>query len=83
MAVIEGNPTSLTGAKVRDPDSRNADWYVDKAVQAIVFICGISAIIFIVSIFIFITAEGAGFVFGPFDLFEFFWFAPMETDLRI
>ena len=65
-----------------DLDRRNLDWYVDKAVQALVFICGISAIIFIIGIFIFITKEGYGFV-AQMDWGEFFltsyWF-PSDED---
>ena len=38
-----------------DFDQLNRDWYIDKAVQALVFIGGISAIIFIIGIFVFIT----------------------------
>jgi phosphate transport system permease protein len=53
-------------------DRRNADWYIDKLVQAVVFIGGISAIVFIIGIFAFITKEGIGFILGPFDFKEFF-----------
>ena len=53
-------------------DERNSDWYVDKAVQVLVFVGGISAILFILAIFVFITVEGLGFVFSRFDLVEFF-----------
>ncbi len=66
----------------KDLDRRNLDWYVDKAVQALVFICGISAIIFIIGIFIFITKEGYGFI-AQMDWGEFFltpyWF-PSDED---
>ena len=62
-------------------DRRNLDWYVDKAVQVLVFICGISAIVFIIGIFIFITREGYGFV-AQMDWGEFFltpyWFPSDE-----
>ena len=34
----------------------NRDWYIDKAVQVLVFLGGISAIIFIIGIFIFISS---------------------------
>ncbi len=53
-------------------DRRNLDWYVDKMVQAVVFICGISAIIFVIGIFVFVTAEGFGFLVDTFDFAEFF-----------
>ncbi len=56
----------------QDFDRRNADWYIDKVVQILVFIGGISAIIFIIGIFVFVTKEGLGFLVGPFDFAEFF-----------
>ncbi len=56
----------------QDFDRRNADWYIDKVVQILVFIGGISAIIFIIGIFVFVTKEGLGFLIGPFDFAEFF-----------
>jgi len=56
-----------------DFDRLNKDWYVDKAVQVLVFIGGISAIVFIVGIFVFITREGFGFLVGAFDFREFFF----------
>ena len=55
-----------------DFDRRNLDWFIDKLVQILVFIGGISAIIFIIGIFVFITKEGAGFLFGDMDIVEFF-----------
>ena len=57
--------------KQRD-DRRNFDWYIDRLVQIIVFICGISAIIFIIGIFVFVTKEGLGFILETFDFKEFF-----------
>ncbi len=56
----------------QDFDRRNADWYIDKVVQILVFIGGISAIIFIIGIFVFVTKEGLGFLMGAFDFAEFF-----------
>jgi len=53
-------------------DSLNLAWYIDKAVAALVFIGGISAIVFIIGIFVFITKEGVGFLWGAFDFKEFF-----------
>ena len=64
-------------------DQRNLDWYIDKAVQVLVFIGGISAIIFIVGIFAFITSEGFGFIVDRFDFMEFFtspWWEPTDDD---
>lgn len=53
-------------------DRRDAAWYVDKVVTVLVFVGGVSAILFIVGIFVFVTREGAGFVFDRFDFGEFF-----------
>lgn len=45
-----------------DGDRLTLDWYIDKGVQYLVFIGGVSAIIFILGIFVFITKEGFGFM---------------------
>jgi phosphate transport system permease protein len=55
-----------------DLDYRGRAWYVDKAVAVLVFIGGISAIVFILGIFAFITHGGIGFLLGGFDPVEFF-----------
>jgi phosphate transport system permease protein len=78
------NQSSVPAAPVSDDfDQRNLDWYIDKAVQALVFIGGISAIVFIIGIFIFITVEGFGFIVDRFDFQEFFtspWWEPTDED---
>ncbi len=79
---MHGEPTSVDNA-AGDFDRRNLDWYVDKLVQALVFIGGISAIIFVVGIFVFITVEGFGFLLEGFDFMEFFtspWWEPTDDD---
>ncbi len=53
-------------------DRRDSAWYFDKAVSVLVFVGGISAILFIIAIFIFITREGIGFLGTRFDFAEFF-----------
>jgi phosphate transport system permease protein len=55
-----------------DLDRRDLDWWIDRAVQALVFIGGISGILFIIGIFVFITKEGAGFIAETLDIREFF-----------
>ena len=55
-----------------DEDCRDASWYVDRTVRAVMFVGGVSAIIFIIGIFLFITKEGLGFVVTRFSLAEFF-----------
>nr|NIP17998.1 phosphate ABC transporter permease subunit PstC [Xanthomonadales bacterium]NIX12785.1 phosphate ABC transporter permease subunit PstC [Xanthomonadales bacterium] len=41
----------------QDFDRLNRDWFIDKAVQVLVFLGGISAIVFIIGIFVFISKE--------------------------
>ncbi len=64
-------------------DRRNADWYIDKGVQLAVFVGGISAIVFIIGIFVFITKEGFGFILNTMDPAEFFlseYWEPSDED---
>jgi len=66
-----------------DFDRRNLDWYLDKLVQVLVFIGGISAIVFIIFIFLFITKEGIGFILHTMDVKEFFlspYWEPSDED---
>jgi len=75
---------STGGRHAADFDRRNSDWYIDKLVQLLVFIGGISAIIFVVGIFVFVTKEGMGFLLDRFDFKEFFtspyWYPADEED---
>ena len=63
----------MVSADPRAIDRRDLAWYVDRAVQALVFIGGISGIVFIIGIFVFITKEGLGFITATFDFREFFF----------
>ena len=77
----QDNPTMPDQAAAFD--RRDKDWYIDKAVQFIVFLGGISAILFIVGIFVFITKEGLGFLLRDFSFTEFFtspWWEPTDED---
>ena len=78
------NRQPTTARHMADFDRRNSAWYADKAVQALVFIGGISAIIFVVGIFVFVTKEGMGFILDRFDFQEFFtspyWYPAEEED---
>jgi phosphate transport system permease protein len=78
------NRQPTTARHMADFDRRNSAWYADKAVQVLVFIGGISAIIFVVGIFVFVTKEGMGFVLDRFDFKEFFtspyWYPAEEED---
>lgn len=69
---MPAEPLAVARAGADDLDRRGTAWYVDRAVAGLVFVGGISAIVFILGIFVFITREGIGFLFGPFDFVEFF-----------
>jgi phosphate transport system permease protein len=58
-----------TGAHL---DRRDSAWFLDKAVQAIVFVGGISGILFVIGIFIFIGKEGFPFILETLNVGEFF-----------
>ncbi|MBT8135528.1 MAG: phosphate ABC transporter permease subunit PstC [Gammaproteobacteria bacterium] len=74
----------MSRSKATDFDRRNLDWYIDRLLQAVVFLGGISAIIFIVGIFVFVTREGLGFLTTDFDAGEFLlsplWRPTSETN---
>ena len=53
-------------------DRRGTAWVIDRAAQILIFLGGVSAIVFIVGIFVFITREGVGFILARFDPVEFF-----------
>ena len=75
-------PRQLSG-NLPDINQRNAAWYIDKVVQYLVFLSGISAIILIIGIFAFVTFEGLGFLFEDFSFREFFlspWWEPTVDD---
>lgn len=78
---MESRPSNQS--LVAEFDRRNLDWYIDKLVQVLVFLGGISAIIFIIGIFAFVTIEGAGFLFEGFSFKEFFlseYWEPSDED---
>jgi phosphate transport system permease protein len=77
MAAAAGKTSTI------DFDRRNLDWYIDKLVQFLVFIGGISAIVFVIGIFVFITIEGVGFLLEGFTFKEFFlspYWEPSDED---
>jgi len=63
---------SATPRAEEDIDRRDSAWYIDKTVEILVFVAGISAIVFVVGIFVFVTKEGMGFILGDFSFPEFF-----------
>jgi phosphate transport system permease protein len=74
---------NTTAGRLVDIDHRDLAWYMDKIIQALVFVGGISAIILIVGIFVFVTIEGFGFLLEGFSFKEFFlseWWEPTDED---
>ncbi len=61
-----------SGRAAAADDRWDLPWLIDRLVAALVFVGGISAIVFIVGIFVFITREGVGFLVGTMDFKEFF-----------
>jgi phosphate transport system permease protein len=72
MLVDRTRTVAVPTGEAIDLDHRGREWYVDKAVSAVVFVGGMSAIVLIVGIFLFITREGLGFVLGPMNVVDFF-----------
>lgn len=67
-----GNPLEQTSDLIAAGDIRNWDWHVDKFFQVFMFLCGISAVIFVLGIFVFVFKEGSGFIIHQMDWAEFF-----------
>ena len=57
---------------LKEVDRPTWDWFVDKSAQVLLFISGISAIIFILSIIVFVFEQGLGFLLETVDFEEFF-----------
>jgi phosphate transport system permease protein len=65
-------PAGTRAVDVDTLDRRDLSWFVDKLAQLIVFVGGISGIIFVIGIFVFISKEGIGFITETLDVGEFF-----------
>ncbi len=77
------SPTPQRSGSMLDINQRNLDWYIDKFIQYFVFLSGISAIVLIIGIFVFVTIEGFGFLLDDFSFREFFlsqWWEPTDED---
>ena len=53
-------------------DRRDLAWWVDRGVQVLVFLGGVSGIVFVIGIFVFISKEAFAFVAHDLNLTEFF-----------
>ena len=54
------------------PQNTLTDLYTEKAIEFTIRVCGISAIIFVFSIFIFVYKEAHPFIWRHLDIAEFF-----------
>ncbi len=59
---------------------------VETAIEALIRLCGVSAILFVFGIFFFVFREGAGFLFSGFNPLEFFtspeWYPTSQSHVR-
>ena len=65
----------MTGSAPRgirsDVDRMDAAWWIDQLARVVVFVGGISAIVLIIAIFVFIASQGLGFALSELDWIEF------------
>jgi len=58
----------------------------EKAIELLIYLCGISAIVFVFGIFFFVFREGSGFLFHGFRIREFFgsveWYPTSQSHVR-
>lgn len=65
---------------------RRFEHILELVIERIIWLCGVSAILFVFGIFFFVFREGAGFLFNGFDPIEFFtspeWYPTSQTNVR-
>ncbi len=65
---------------------RHFEPIIEFVIERVIWVCGISAILFIFGIFFFVFREGASFLFHGFDPIEFFtspeWYPTSQTNVR-
>ena len=58
----------------------------EAAIEALIRLCGVSAILFVFGIFFFVFNEGSGFFFRGFNIVEFFtsieWYPTSQSHVR-
>jgi phosphate transport system permease protein len=79
----EGYSRAESGAAAR---RRNIEAVVETAIEWLIKLCGVSAILFVFGIFFFVLREGAGILFGGLDFFQFFfsmeWYPTSLSNVR-
>jgi phosphate transport system permease protein len=65
---------------------RRGETLVEAAIETLIRLCGVSAILFVFGIFFFVFREGAGFLFSGFNPVEFFtsqeWYPSSQNHVR-
>jgi phosphate transport system permease protein len=69
--VASMRPRAAVGSP-RGPQRNKWETLLETALEWVIRLCGISAILFVFGIFFFVLREGAGFLFGKLDLIQFF-----------
>lgn len=76
FASAESSPSAMALASWggdEEFDRRDLPWYIDKLVISLLFVAGISAILFILSIVFFVFEQGLVFIINTMDFKEFFF----------
>src|SRR6476661_2153590 len=72
IPVAQSRATPVASEKRMKARRRRWEVVAEKALEALIRLCGVSAILFVFGIFFFVFREGAGFLFNGLNLGEFF-----------
>ena len=67
--------------RIPTPDQvgrRSSAWWQDRVARSLVMVGGVSAIVFILAIFVFIARQGLGFAITELNILEFFGFPRVD-----
>lgn len=79
-------PALATGARPSGPQRRPWEMPLERGLEFLIRLCGVSAILFVFGIFFFVFREGAGILFGGLDVVEFLtsteWYPTSHSNVR-
>jgi phosphate transport system permease protein len=79
-------PALEAGGRPPGPQRRPWEVPLERALEALIRLCGVSAILFVFGIFFFVFREGAGLLFGDLDLWKFLtsteWYPTSQSNVR-
>jgi phosphate transport system permease protein len=79
-------PALEAGGRPSGPQRRPWEVPLERALEALIRLCGVSAILFVFGIFFFVFREGAGLLFGDLDLWKFLtsteWYPTSQSNVR-